>query len=213
MLFWNRWNHESAGRVYFNISGEKPAHTARHAARSTALVQTWMDRSETLLRLVHTRRQVVATCRGDTLQRQIASCVLENSVAETKIFTKINSPVHTKRFVAATCRLTLLLQLAARPVHIEWSVAATCCWNQSETILLQGSPELLISLLHMRRRDLGRDWVSISLWHSVNSFPLWIKKWQYSHHVSYEINKMTGACEKNGQKGLTEVSAPLFRWY
>ena len=27
MLFWNRWNQESAGRVYFNISREKPAHT------------------------------------------------------------------------------------------------------------------------------------------------------------------------------------------
>ena len=26
-LFWNRWNQESAGRVYFNISREKPAHT------------------------------------------------------------------------------------------------------------------------------------------------------------------------------------------
>ena len=30
------------------------------------------------LRSVHTRRQVAATCRGDTLQRQIASCVPEN---------------------------------------------------------------------------------------------------------------------------------------
>ena len=27
MLFSNRWNQESAGRVYFNISREKPAHT------------------------------------------------------------------------------------------------------------------------------------------------------------------------------------------
>ena len=32
------------------------------------------------------------------------------------------------------------------------------CWNQSETILLQGSRELLISLLYMRKRALGRDW-------------------------------------------------------
>ena len=30
-------------------------------------------------------------------------------------------------------------------------------WNQSETILLQGYPELLISLFYMRRRALGRD--------------------------------------------------------
>ena len=34
------------------------------------------------------------------------------------------------------------------------------CWNQSETILLQGYPELLISLLYMRRRALGRDSIS-----------------------------------------------------
>ena len=27
MLLWNRWNQESAGRLYFNISREKPAHT------------------------------------------------------------------------------------------------------------------------------------------------------------------------------------------
>ena len=45
-----------------------------------------------------------------------------------------NSPVHTKRFVAATCRLTLLLQLVARPVHMEWYVAATCCCNLSPSV-------------------------------------------------------------------------------
>ena len=45
-----------------------------------------------------------------------------------------NSPVHTKRFVAATCRLTLLLQLVARPVHMEWSVAATCCSKLSPSV-------------------------------------------------------------------------------
>ena len=119
-----------------------------------------------LLRSVHTGRQVAATCRGNTLQRKIASCVLENFcenlcrcnricrrhkshsplwfdflqlVAATKFccgdkdFHK-NSSVHTKRFVAATCRLTLLLQLVAWPVHIEWSVAATCCSNLSPSV-------------------------------------------------------------------------------
>ena len=45
-----------------------------------------------------------------------------------------NSPVHTMRFVAATCRLTLLLQLVARPVHMEWYVAATCCCNLSLSV-------------------------------------------------------------------------------
>ena len=33
------------------------------------------------------------------------------------------------------------------------------CWNQSQTILLQGSQELFFSLLYMRRRALGRDCV------------------------------------------------------
>ena len=37
------------------------------------------------------------------------------------------------------------------------------CWNQSETILLQGSPELLISLLYMRRRALSPDWCLLLL--------------------------------------------------
>ena len=36
------------------------------------------------------------------------------------------------------------------------------CWNQSETILLQGSPELLISFLYRRRRALGRNWLILS---------------------------------------------------
>ena len=45
-----------------------------------------------------------------------------------------NSPVHMKRFVAATCRLTVLLQLVAGPVHMEQSVAATCCCNLSPSV-------------------------------------------------------------------------------
>ena len=45
-----------------------------------------------------------------------------------------NSPVHTKRFVAATCRLTLLLQLVALPVHMEWYVAGTCCCILSPSV-------------------------------------------------------------------------------
>ena len=45
-----------------------------------------------------------------------------------------NSPVHTKRFVAATCRRNVLLQLVAGPVHLDWSVAATCCCNFSPSV-------------------------------------------------------------------------------
>ena len=50
MLFWNRWNQQSAGRVYFKyISTEKPAHTPDTLHAETSLLQTWMDQSETLL--------------------------------------------------------------------------------------------------------------------------------------------------------------------
>ena len=38
-----------------------------------------------------------------------------------QIFSK-KFPVHRKRFVAATCRLTLLLKLVTWHVHLEWSV-------------------------------------------------------------------------------------------
>ena len=41
-----------------------------------------------------------------------------NSVAETKIFTKI-SPVHTKQVVALMYRRNMLLQLVVGPVHME----------------------------------------------------------------------------------------------
>ena len=92
MLFCNRWYQESAGRVYFNMSREKTRSHARHAARSTALVQTWIDQPETLL-----------------------------------------------LFFAET--------------------------NEKQ-ILLQGSPELLIPLLYMPRRALGRDWMQ-----NVKLFP------------------------------------------
>ena len=88
MLFWNRWNPESAGRVYFNISWEKPANTP------------------------------------DTPHVQPRSCKF-----------KWTNQKHFYCF----------------------------CWNQSETILLQGSPELLIFLLYMLRRALGRDWLRLLL--------------------------------------------------
>ena len=56
----------------------------------------------------------------------------QNSVAETKIFTKFLSS--TKRFVAAMCRRNRLLQLDAGPVHTERSVSVTCCCNLSPSV-------------------------------------------------------------------------------
>ena len=57
-------------------------------------------------------------------KKQIRQNLYVRLVAVTKFccrdkdFHKI-SPVHTKRFVAATCRRNMLLQLAAEPVHTE----------------------------------------------------------------------------------------------
>ena len=90
MLFWNRWNQESAGRVYFTPFLGKNL-------------------------LTRQARRTFNRCR-------------EN----------LNGPI----------RNTFII----------------FCWNQWETILLQGSPELLISLLYMRRRALGRDRVVRRTW-------------------------------------------------
>ena len=54
--------------VYFNMSREKIRSHARHAARSTALVQTWIDQSETLLLFF-----------AETNQRQSCSRVPQSS--------------------------------------------------------------------------------------------------------------------------------------
>ena len=130
------------------------------SARASRFFCSFLSRrcTTTTWRSVHTRRQVAATCRSDTLQRQIAPCVLENfcenlcscnrillpqqvaqiqsdmifcdllqrqnSVSETKIFTKIFQYT----------RSDLSLQLVARPVHMEWSVAPTCCCNLSPSV-------------------------------------------------------------------------------
>ena len=72
-----------------------------------------------------------------------------------------NSPAHTKRFVAATCRLTLLLQLVARPVHTEWSVAATCCSNLSPSVYRPLSPDKR-SLVCGSGEELAEDPLTLS---------------------------------------------------
>ena len=77
---------------------------------------------------------VAATSRTDSVWFDFLRLVAATKLCcGDKDFHK-NSPVHTKRFVAATCRLTLLLQLVARSVHTEWSVTATCCSNLSPSV-------------------------------------------------------------------------------
>ena len=94
------------------------------------------------LRSVHTNRFV---CTGEFCEN-LCRC---NRILWPQIFLRLvaakkfccgdrdfhkNSPPHTKRFVAATCRRDMLLQLVARPLHMEWSVAATCCCNLSPSV-------------------------------------------------------------------------------
>ena len=77
---------------------------------------------------------VAATSRTDSVWFDFLRLVAATKFCSgDKDFYK-NSPVHTKRFVAATGRLTLLLQLVARPVHMEWYVAATSCCNLSPSV-------------------------------------------------------------------------------
>ena len=90
----------------------------------------------------------------DLLQRPNSQCCGD------KDFHK-NSPAHTKRFVAATCRLTLLLQLVARPVHTEWSVAATCCSNLSPSVYRPLCPDKR-SLVCGSGEELAEDPLTLS---------------------------------------------------
>ena len=76
MLFWNRWNEETAGRVYFNISRETPL-------------------------------------TPDTPHVHPLWCELE--------WTSL------------------------------WNILIIFCWNQSETILFQGSPELFLPGYHAQK--------------------------------------------------------------
>ena len=79
------------------------------------------------LRSVHTNRFV---CTGEFCEN-LCRC---NRILWPQIFLRLvaakkfccgdrdfhkNSPPHTKRFVAATCRRDMLLQLVARPLHME----------------------------------------------------------------------------------------------
>ena len=96
----------------------------------------------------HYATRVAATCGRDFLQRQIASCVLETFCENLCGCNRILSPQQVAqcffflRLVAATkfcrrdkdfkkvsstheaiCRSDIWVQLVARPVHTEWSVA------------------------------------------------------------------------------------------
>ena len=69
---------------------------------------------EPCIKGLYTRRQVVATCRGDTLQRQITSCVLENFVkifvATTEFCCHNKSRFSLIWFLAPCCSNKILLQ-------------------------------------------------------------------------------------------------------
>ena len=78
---------------------------------------------------------VTATSRKKSNQTEFVQLVAATKLyCREKDFCK-NSPVHTKRFVVATCRRNVLLQLVVDgPLHMEWSVAATCCCNLSPSL-------------------------------------------------------------------------------
>ena len=62
---------------------------------------------------------VAATSRTDSVWFDFLRLVAATKFCCGDKYFHKNSPVHTKRFVAATCRHTLLLQLVARSVHTE----------------------------------------------------------------------------------------------
>ena len=125
---------------------------------------------------MHLRQQVATTCHGNTSQQQITSCVLDNfceSLSLKQSFVGATSCTNSVSFdflrlVAATkfcsrdkdfhknldfsthemiCRGNVLLQLFAGPVHKEWFVMATFCWNLSPSVF-----EPLVTTWHKPRK-------------------------------------------------------------
>ena len=95
-----------------------------------------------VLRLVHTRRLVAATCHGNMSQkiksdRICVTCCSNKILLQRQRFFYKSSPVHTKPFVAGMFHCNVLLQLVAQPVHTEWSVAMTCCCKLSPDLHTQ----------------------------------------------------------------------------
>ena len=68
------------------------------------------------------------------------------------------------------------------------------CWNQSQTILFQGSSELLISLLYMHRRTLGQDWVTPNLKKALRTGQDWVLPQVFFAHLCYVLTIPDGYC-------------------
>ena len=77
---------------------------------------------------------VTATCCKKSNQTEFVRLFTATKFCcRDKDFPKI-SPVHMKRLIAAMCRRNVLLQLVVGPVHMEWSVATSCCFNLSGSV-------------------------------------------------------------------------------
>ena len=112
MLFWNRWNQESAGRIYFKISREKPA-----------LVETWMDQSETL-----------SLFFAETNQRQSCSRVPQSSwsLSSTwaeELWVEIGSPAmhHAQKLAQKTSGVESRLRWTAARLKKRSKTATVAC--------------------------------------------------------------------------------------
>ena len=96
----------------------------------------------------YVRRLVAATRWGDTSQRQIASCVLENfcenlclrnrilslqQVAKNQIRLNLCDLLRQQNSVAATKIFTKILQYTRSDLLLQ-CVTATCCWNLSPSV-------------------------------------------------------------------------------
>ena len=89
------------------------------------------------LRSVHTRRQVAPTCRDDTSQRQIASCVMKNFCENLCLCNRILSQRHVAKNqirIWATCggdkillhRHEAICRCDVSPQHVAANSRRTC---------------------------------------------------------------------------------------
>ena len=130
-LTWTPFYGERSCKGRYTLGDELQQHVAATRCSDKSLRVNWRNLWKSLSLQ---QNFVAATSRTDSVWFDFLRLVAATKFCcGDKDFHK-NSPVHTKRFVAATCRFTLLLQLVARPVHMEWYVAATCCCNLSPSV-------------------------------------------------------------------------------
>ena len=147
------------------------------------------------LRSVHTRRQVAPTCRDDTSQRQIASCVMKNFCENLCLCNRILSQRHVaKNQIRQNLGYLWRRQNSVAQTRSDLSlrcVAATCCCKQSPDLYTRSDLSPLLAAatcrlvcIDLKNGDFGAIFVTERSWAAPIS--------QVESHISDRCPYYTG---------------------